>query len=143
MTRRGFTLIELVAATVMLGVLITVSVRMLAATAAADRAAWQRQAAWQEAANLMERIDAMPWEQIDPAHVDQLQLPERLRQSLPDGNLQVQLETPPEEPEVKQITVTISWGGTDTTPSKKARLSMWKYKGSLRPESSSERPSIN
>ncbi len=130
MTRRGFSLIELVTATVMLAVLIVVSVRMLAATAAGDRAAWQRQAAWQEAANLMERIDAIPWDQVDQTHLDQLALPERLRQSLPGGNLQVQFETPPEKPDVKQITVTISWGGTDTKPPKKARLSMWKYKGS-------------
>ncbi len=130
MTRRGFTLIELTAATVMLGVLIVVSVRMLAATAAADRAAWQRQAAWQEAANLMERIDAMPWEQIDPAHVDQLQLPERLEQSLPNSSLELAIGTRLDQPDVKQITVTIGWGGTETKPPKEARLSMWKYKGS-------------
>jgi len=129
MTRRGMTMLELLLAGVLLGVLMTVCLQMLSAAAAQRRAADDRQTAVREAANLMERLSTVSFDALTPEGVGQVQLSDVARRALPGGELEVQLSSPPEQPGAKRIVVLLRWQDRTGRFVRPVRLVAWRYRG--------------
>jgi prepilin-type N-terminal cleavage/methylation domain-containing protein len=114
--RRGFTMLEAVAA---LGILAT------AATLAAQLGAWSlvergrtqcRLAATDAATNVLESARARPWSELTPEWAAGLRLPEYVVDRLHDPKLTVQITPEPNRPHVKRVSVQIQWDHSDTRP---------------------------
>ena len=127
--RSGFTLVEVVAAAFIVVAMATMLVQFLAAAGRQRRAADQHQAAMQEAANLMERICAQPFEAIGPDTATRMQLAEHLHAVLPGARLDVEATPSPGDPQVRRIVVTVHSASDDGSPRRPVRLVAWKYGG--------------
>ena len=128
MSRRAFTLLEMLAAFAVLGVLVAFCVQLLPAVARQRAAAAQRQAATQEAANLLERIAARPWDQLTPAALQGVGLSSEARRQLPGAKLQVDVFDPAQNPAARRIAVCVQWEDRDGLPVRPARLVAWRYR---------------
>ena len=128
MTRRGMTMLELLFAGVLLGVLMTVCLQMLSAAAAQRRATDDRQTAIREAANLMERLSTVSFDKLTPEGLGDLKLSDEARRALPGGELQVQLSSPPEQPGAKRIVVLLRWQDHTGQFVRPVRLVAWRYR---------------
>ena len=127
--RRAFTLLELIAASVLIGAMLTLCLQVLAATTAARRRAETRMIALQQSANVMERLAAVPWEELNEENVQKLELDKQVRRLLPDAQLEIQLATPPDEPQARRITVSIGWSDRTGQAVGPVRLVAWRYGG--------------
>jgi len=127
-TRRGVTILEVTVAGVLLVAMMTVCLEFLQAAAAQRRAIRQRQTAIQEAANVMERLSARPWEELSPQGVAGLELSQAARSLLPDGKLAVEVISPADEPGAKQIVVAVGWEDDSGGSAWPIRLTAWRYR---------------
>lgn len=127
---RGLSLLELTVAMVILGALMSLCVKWLAAAGGQQREARWREAALREAANVMERLAAQPWEKLTKELAAKASLSEEVRGSLPDGALTVQVTEAAGEPPSKEIAVTIRWRLRPETPEAQVRLVAWKFRRS-------------
>jgi len=122
---RGFTIVEMLVATALTAVFITLCVQMLSATGAQRRATEKRAIALQEAANVTESLGSLPWEEITPERIAQFRLSEPAQQILGKGVLKIALEPSKDVPPAKLARVEITWpnagGGADAA----VRLSTW------------------
>ncbi|MBN1395390.1 MAG: type II secretion system protein [Pirellulales bacterium] len=111
MNRRGFTIIEMVVAAVLLGGLMIVSLEVLVAAARQRREADRRQTALFEVSNVVESLSARAWEELTPAAAAGVELPADVRRLLPGAELQIEIAaSPPEErPPWKRIAVSLAW----------------------------------
>jgi type II secretory pathway pseudopilin PulG len=126
--RRGYNIIELTVATVILVAVMGVSLKWFVATARQRRAADCRQAALREAANAMERLAARPWEELTPEGVSKLATSLPPDPSLPGGQVLAEVKGPGGEPEGKFLTVTVRWRPRAEAPPEQVRLVAWKYR---------------
>lgn len=128
MLRRGFTILELSVATIILAALMSVCVKWMAATAGQARETRWRQTAVREADNLMERLAALAWDELSPERAASLSLSEEARRTLPGGASAVQVTPVPGPPEARQITVAVRWRPRLEMPEAEVRLVAWKYR---------------
>jgi len=119
---------EITAAGAVLAVLLTVSLQMLAATAARRRAVEDRQTALVEAANAMERLAAVPWEEVTDEDLAEMQLSEPAQKVLRRGTLAVDVRKAGGEPEAKRIAVTVAWQDGSGNPQRPVTLVAWRYR---------------
>jgi hypothetical protein len=126
--RRGFTLLEVSLAGLLLVVLMAITVQMLAWVASERRAADRRQWAIQEAANVMEHLAARPWENLTADHVASIELSAPARDVLPEAELQVTVVVEPDQPNAKRLGVTVRWHPRPEQPAAQARLTSWVYR---------------
>ncbi len=125
--RSAFSLVELIAALILLGVVFTVSISMLATAARQRRGTEQRQFAIQHAANLLERTMTRTWSEL-PAGPQTLEPPPTDVQAILPG-LDCRVDVQELRPEVvsKLVTVTVRWkdlSGHELAP---VHLSAWMY----------------
>jgi hypothetical protein len=128
MRRRGTTFLELLAALTVLAVATALCVQLLVVTAAERRAAWQREVANQEAANLMEGLSARPWDKLTTELAADLRLSPEALPSLPGGRADIRIDGPSGTPEAKRIIVTIEWHTSNGVSVGPVRLVAWRYK---------------
>ncbi len=125
--QRGFTIVEMMAASALTVVLVTLCVQMLSTTTVQRRAAERRTIALEEAANATESLTSLTWEEITPERVAQYRLSEPAQQILGGGVLKVALEPSISGPPAKLVRVEITWpnvtGGNDAA----VRLSSWVF----------------
>jgi prepilin-type N-terminal cleavage/methylation domain-containing protein len=126
--RRGFTLLETLAAAAVLGGLMVVCVKFFAASAAQQAAMRDRGRAAQLAANVMERLAATPWDLLTAENVRRLQDAEDLRQGMPDGKIEIRISQTPGEPDAKQIAVVVHCPSPPDVPQRPVRLAAWRYR---------------
>ena len=136
--RRGFTLLEVSVAGVLLAVLMAAAVQMLGWVAAERRALERRQWAMQEAANVMERITARPWESLSPdpdpdpdresGSLASVELSSHARDVLPEAELHVTVADEPEQPDAKRLVVVVRWQRRPGEPAAQVRLTSWVYR---------------
>jgi len=131
--RRGFTILELFVATSILVVLMGVCLKWFTAAATQRRAAEYRQAAMGEAANVMERLAAQPWDEMTGEKAAKWTLSSDARQHLPQSALAVQITQPPAEPGAKQVVVTVRWRARPETPESQVRLVAWRFRAPTGP----------
>ena len=131
--RRAFTLLEVSVAGVLLVALMAAAVQMLAWVAAERRASERRQWAMQEAANVMERITAQPWESLtsedpDSGRLASVELSPHAQQMLPEAELHVTVASEPEQPDAKRLIVAVRWQRRPGEQPAQVRLTSWVYR---------------
>lgn len=123
--QRGFTIVEMVTASVLTAVLVTMCAQMLSLTAIQRRAAERRTIALAEAANVTESLGSLTWDEITPERAAQYRLSVPAQQILEGGVLKIALEPSTSGPPAKLVRVEIRWpngtGGGDAA----VRLSSW------------------
>ncbi len=135
-TRRAVTIIEVLAAFVLVAAATTVCLNLLVGRAAQRRAIQDQQTALQEAANLMERLSALPWDELGDEAAAKARLSDAARQALPDAKLEVRLTQPPDkpaeapsdEPAAKRITIVIQTEDNRGNRRRPVRLVSWRYR---------------
>jgi len=127
--RRAFTLLEMIVASVLIGTMLTLCLQVLTATVAARRRAEIRLIALQQSANVMERLAAVPWEDLSEENIAKLQLDKQVHRLLPEAQLDIEMTVPPDEPPAKRITVSIGWSDRAGQPVRPVRVVAWRYGG--------------
>ena len=105
-----------------------VAVQMLGWVASERRAADRRQWAVQEAANVMERLAAQPWERLTSEQAAAVELSATARQVLPDAQLEVNVVNEPEQPTAKRLLVAVQWQRRPGQPVARVALVSWVYR---------------
>jgi hypothetical protein len=125
--RRGSLLAEVAMATVMVMIAMTLTVKVLGYVGSQRRVADHRQRAVQEAANVMERITAYPYDEITGQRARQLTLSPSAQQSLPHAELAVAVmdEQPGAGRAAKRISVRLRWHGRSGEWESPVRLTTW------------------
>ena len=126
MARRGYMLMEMIVACAILGVLLTVSLQLLAGLAAQRHAADQRQLAAIEIGNVMDRVASRRWAELTQASVARETLAESVRRQLPGAELKIEISIVPQEPEVKRILVSLRWRDRTGQPLPPVQVVTWK-----------------
>ena len=126
--RRGFTLLELSVACVLLAVAMVVALQLLGWVALERRAAERRQWAIQEVANVMEHFTARGWENATLDQAKAIQLSKPAREVLPDAELMVAVTTPESVPATKRISVELKWRNRAGEFDAPVRLTTWLYR---------------
>ncbi|WP_435016122.1 type IV pilus modification PilV family protein [Tundrisphaera sp. TA3] len=125
--RRGFGLVEMTATAVMLVAAMTITVQLVGWVAAERRSVARRERALLEAANLLERLAARPWDDLTPDAAKALTLSDATRAALPGAALSIEV-APAGAPEAKRITVAITWRDRSGSAEAPARLVGWAHR---------------
>ncbi len=125
---RGFTVTELLVACVVLVALLAVCFEIVGASLSARRAASRRLIARQEAANLMERLAARPWDELTPELAAGLGLSPEGRAALPGAELAASVAAVEGEEAAKRISVEVRWKDTSSPSPRPERLVAWRYR---------------
>ena len=126
--RRGFSLLEVGAAGILLVVMLAVCAQFFRATATQHREVQHRRTALRAADNVMERLCARPWQELTPESLAALQLDERIEQALPGSQLDVDVAPSEDDPNAKRITVVVRWPAVSDQPDRVVGLVAWKYR---------------
>lgn len=122
--RRAFTMVEVAVTVLMLAVAMTTILHVLTWVAMERRAIERREWALEEAANLMERIAARPWKDVNAGAVKPLTLSEHLRGSLPDAELSIAVDEKA-GPQLKRVAIRIRWRNQAGTWVAPVRITSW------------------
>jgi Tfp pilus assembly protein PilE len=124
----GFVIVELIAAAAIVAVLLSVTLELFRVSMTQQRLAAHRQAALQEAANLMERLASQPWDDLTTEGVKGLRLSDETSRAVPDATLAIEIGQPQGEPAAKQITVNINLNELPGVPARPMQLVAWKHR---------------
>jgi prepilin-type N-terminal cleavage/methylation domain-containing protein len=127
-SRHGFTVLEVLAAMVLLAGLTTVCLQFFHGLADGQRENYQRLTAIQEAENLLERLTALPWDEMTPQAGAEMKLSAQGSQALPDGQVEAHVDDPTGDPPAKRISVVVRWQNREGNTCPPVRLVTWKYK---------------
>ena len=127
-TRRGFTLIEIVVATILLATLMTISLQFLVRARLQRGAVERREAALQAAGNVMQRLTALEWSELTPEAAAAVTLDDDATAATGGGSVKASVDTRQEEEiAAKRIAVEVhipQQGGGEQAP---VRLTSWVY----------------
>lgn len=125
--RRGFSLMEIIVAAGLLGVIMLVTVPSLRWVSAGRRDAAQRQLAAQELANVMERLLARELSALTPEAIAAEELSAEAKARLPGGELRVTVTVADDSPPAKRVTAELRWRDSTGQTMAPIRLTAWKY----------------
>lgn len=128
MTRRGFSVLEVTVAGALLVAVLAICLQMLRATAAGHRARGTRQMAIIETGNVMERLSAVPWEDLTPQAARAMQLSPQARRGLTAAELEIEITQRPDRPGAKRIAVRVRWQDPAGRVVRPVRLVAWRYR---------------
>ncbi len=128
MKRRGFTLLEVSVALLALAALATLCLQFFAAASDQRRQVFAHLAATQEAANLLERVEALEWNDLTPQNAAKLQISAQARQVLPEGRAEMLVDDPSGTPPARRVAVVVHWRPQLGEPEREVRLVAWRYK---------------
>lgn len=129
--RRGFTLVEMVVTAVLLSAVFIALVPLLGQVNTQRRAAEQRQFALQEAANILERFSAQPWQTVTGESASRVALSDDTQQLLREPQVTVTVNDAsgtPSSPAAKRITVEVRWKNRVGDFVAPVRLTTWVYR---------------
>lgn len=131
-SRLGFGTVEVVVAALIVMMMMALTVQMVASTIAARRSAERRQWALHEAANVMERLASLEWDELSDARTETIQLSKACQSVLPSPRLRIKIgeET---APVLKRIRVEIRWSNGARGEEAPVRLTTWVAKRDRRP----------
>jgi hypothetical protein len=124
-SRRGATILELVATCILLGVVFSVSVPLLTVVARERRSAGQRQFAMQHAGNLLERTVARGWSNLSAGPQVIAPADSELESLLPGLEQRAEVRSLGEELDTKLVTVSIRWRNRAGQLIAPVQLSAW------------------
>jgi len=125
--RRGFGIAEIAVSAILLATAL-VLVSQIAITLATERKGTERrQRAFQEAANVMERLTSRPWDELTPEAAKGMTLTPLTLAALREGSLSVVLTPVSGDPSAKKITVEVGWSNRSGGREAPVRLVAWVY----------------
>lgn len=127
-SRRGYLMLELATAVVVLGVMMGVCLQAIGWVLKERRSIDRRAVALQEAANLLDEFTALPWPQLTPQRAQACQMSAEAAAILPRARVDVALAEPAGEPPARRITVTLHWQGDHGQDEGPLRLTAWVYR---------------
>jgi hypothetical protein len=118
-------------AAAMLSVAMAMTVKVLGYSGQQRRSAEQRQRALLEAGNLMERITAMPFDEVTAERVRRLSIARTVAESLPGAELAVEVkeERPGPDRSSRRVAVRLRWKGRSGEWEAPVRLTTWIERG--------------
>ena len=125
--RRGTTIVECTVAFVILTAALFSVAQMIAAVTVQQRAATQRQLARQEAANVMERLYALPDQDLKTHRIDESELSEVASRRLPGVEATATVTERDVPGAGKRIAVEIRWTNKAGRPARPVRLVAWRF----------------
>jgi prepilin-type N-terminal cleavage/methylation domain-containing protein len=125
--RRGFTIFEMMAATAVLGVVVTTSALLVQWSASLHRVATKKRCALEAATTMLDRINARPWPSITAQSVQDLQLPAEAKRFLGDPRLAVAVTDQAGPPRGKKISVAVSWTERAGQRPQEVKLTSWVF----------------
>ncbi len=125
--RGGMSLLEIMLAAGLLGILMTVSVQMLRVMGDRQRAAERRAAALQTVQALAETIGNMPWDELSASAADEIAIPEEMRRCLPGAKLRVTVNDENEPVVAKRVMLELRWNNPRGQTSAPLRLTTWAF----------------
>jgi prepilin-type N-terminal cleavage/methylation domain-containing protein len=130
--RSGFTILELIVSIGLLAILMTTSIQMLRLASRQQRAMERRAAELQTVQAVAELAGNLPWDQITPAVVKQIQIPDRAKPFLPDGKLNIEMadET---DPIARRISLELGPSSSTGKPGGITRLTTWVFPDETHP----------
>jgi len=120
-------LLEVIVASALLAVLMTICLQLVHLAAAQHRATEIRQLAIREADNVMQRLAAAGFDDLTPRTARQIRLSEEASRGLPDGTLRVEIDDRLGSPPAKRIVVRIEWQDCAGRSVRPVELVAWKY----------------
>jgi Tfp pilus assembly protein PilE len=127
LARRGISLLELLAATVVLAALMAAVAQVAVLSAGQHAAMERRMLALSEAQQLVERISAMPWGEITETRLGEFTPSPELLKALPAAELAVSVADETGSPPGKRIVVEISWHAQPDVRARPVRLVTWRF----------------
>ena len=128
MKRRGFTLFEVFVALMLLGTLTALCLEFFAGVTGQQKDQNAALAATQEAANVMERLAAVPWDDLLEQKNMKFKLSSQAQKMLPEGRVDVGVEDSSESPPARRITVAVYWRPLPGQGERNSRVVAWRYK---------------
>jgi uncharacterized protein (DUF58 family) len=125
--RRGVIMVEVIVGCALVAVLLALCVQLLSVTALERRGVERRAIALEQAANLIERVSAMPFEQITPQRLGEIKLAEEVEAILPKAAVTWSVADEPGDVPAKRVRVEIAWTGLGGRAESPARLTYWAY----------------
>ena len=127
-SNRGFGLIELSIAAVMLAAAMVATVQVVSWVALDRRAVERRERAVVEASNILERITARPWDELETEKLATIMLAEPTAACLPGGSLDIKASTIEGPPARKKLAIEIRWRDRSGRTESPVRIVTWVYR---------------
>lgn len=127
MRRRGFTMIELAAAMLVVSVLMLVAMQMLAGLSAEKRMLECWQIAQLELGNQMELFTAAGWDGVTQEAAKKLTLSETAQRRLPAAKLLVEVAVTIDKQAGRRISMRLDWRDRSGQRVRPVRLAAWIY----------------
>lgn len=122
------TLLETIVAAAMLTGMMTVCLQMLSVVAAQHRATETRQLAIREAANVMERLSAMPWDELTTETLEAEKLSESASRRLTGAELTIDVTESSDPLDEKRIALSIRWKDRAGQFIRPVKLTAWRVR---------------
>lgn len=125
--RRGFSITEMTVALFTLTVAAALIAQLAVTTARHRRHSERRLVATQEAANALERLAQVAWDDLTNERWARVELSEVAAKALADGRIEVRLTEIAEPRAARRIDVTVSWRHLATDERRQIELSGWRF----------------
>jgi hypothetical protein len=123
----AFTLLEIVAASAMLAVLLTSCVQMLRAISIHQRASDRRIVAMEAVQAVADEAANISWDQLTADSAKKINVPKPLSGHLPGAKLSISLEDENMPAASKRIHIELTWNGQDGQPVAPVQLTTWAF----------------
>ena len=123
--RAGFTLIELIVATILFAAVLSTFVPLMKAISKTQRATERHRIALREANNLLELISQRSWADLTVESLKKLKLPSAAQTALPQSHLQFDVAEQAEPFVSKKVSVQIRWLPLPGRPTESVQLVAW------------------
>lgn len=123
--RRGFSLIEMMVAGVLLTTVMMIVVPAIYWVHRERRQTEHYQVALVEVENMMERIVALPFADVNQPTVDKFVLSESALRQLPDANLEINISDADQVKQMKKVQVRLGWNDDRGLKAAPVRLTSW------------------
>jgi type II secretory pathway pseudopilin PulG len=130
--RTGFTILELTVSIGLLAILMTTSVQMLRLASRQQRALERRATELQTIQAVAELAGNIPWDQLTPAALDQIQIPDRTKPYLQEAKLSIEMAEEA-DPIARRIYIELNPSGATGQPAPTTRLTTWVFPDQTQP----------
>ena len=120
-------MLELIAASAILAVLLIVCAQMLSRTAVQQQGISNRRAATQMTVNAMERVWALPWREMEEEALKRIAATVLAEKMLRRAQVEVVVDDLEGKPASKRIRVTVTWREGSNGIERQQQLTAWRY----------------
>jgi len=124
---RGMTLVEMLAALLVLGAAMAALLQLVALAAQQRRGMNERRLALLEVANRAERIALLPWDETNPEKLKGWPPSEDLLAALPTAQCSVTVTDEPGSPRGRRIRLEVLWMNSVRQPVEPVTLTVWRF----------------